>query len=425
MTMNIKRIADQMFAACDYCGQLVNRDSLATTCEGAQACEDCAEEMLCCDECGQLLPENVAEYVVNRYGDDSIVCPECLNNWYYYCDECGRYVHAWQWNNEFDCCEDCARDRYIICDYHAGHPNGLQLFGNSFLSYVPGYFGRELEIACDNPDRLAYNVREAAANADWLHFEHDCSVDGVEIIFQPMTMEYMQQHREDFERIFSAIRAAGGTAEEGNGLHVHVSREAFGSTAAEQARRIALCMKAFAGRNYERMRDAAGRDYDDARQWCRDNARIGSFADKKEAAARRYADRYLAVNINNDNTVEFRLGRSTTDCADFYLWTEAVAVIVRRSETITAAQAQDLDQWFAGAPQVIIDFLNGRNAQISEPLQPIESARYNEMLRTLAGTVARQAGMLTGASITECSARRVLENVCGMTAQEARAIFPQ
>ena len=411
---------NEKMAVCEYCGAMVNANTLERIYDGRMVCSDCFDDMLYCEDCGARVPSEDAVTVIDRYGDSCIICPDCIND-YYYCDECGRYVHGWWWNDNVEMCTDCADRLYgnLIQSYHEGHPNGLEFFGDANYSFIAGHIGIELEVTTDEPERLAYMMQEDGCRTDLYHLEHDCSVDGFEMIFQPMTLEYMREHLADIHHIFNVLNQYGATAESGNGLHVHISRTAFGNDTATQARRIALCMKAFAGNNYNRMRAASGRDYGDAGDWCRDNAGVGNFSQKKQAAATRRADRYLAVNVQNTNTVEFRIGRSTTDCDDFIRWIQTICTIVRRSESITPTQATDLDRWFMDAPKDLVAWLNNRDAMIREPLQEISTERYNEIIQNIARRICRNLWSMMDQEPTESE---ILRNMAGCTTQELRTL---
>lgn len=411
---------NERVAICDYCGAQVNADAMTEIYDGRMVCPDCLGNMLYCEDCGARMPSEDAVSAIDRYGDACIICSDCADLNYYFCEDCGRYVHEWFWNHDAELCNDCAEARYggLIQSYHEGHPNGLEFFGDARYSFIAGHFGIELEVTTDEPQRVAYMLRELGCRTDLYHLENDCSVDGFEMIFQPMTLEYIREHIADIRHIFEVLNQYGATAEQGNGLHIHVSRTAFGNDAATQARRIALCMKAFAGDNYNRMRAASGRSYD-AGDWCRDNIGIGNFNQKKQAAATRRADRYLAVNVQNTDTVEFRLGRSTVDCDDFIRWIQTIGVIVRRSESITPTQATDLDRWFVDAPTDLVEWLNSRDAMIREPLQDISTERYNEIIQNIARRICRSLWSMMDEEPTESE---VLRNLAGCTVQELRAI---
>lgn len=414
MTMINERIA-----VCDCCGAQCDADELTEVYGGQMVCSNCLDGMFYCEDCGVYVPAEHTVRAVDRYGDDCIICIDCADS-YHYCEDCGRHVHDWVWNDDLALCNDCAERRYgnLIQCYHEGHPDGLQFFGDADYSFIGGFLGIELEVSTDEPERLAYMMKEEGCRTDLYHLENDCSVDGFEMVFQPMTFEYIREHLSDLRHIFDVLNQYDATAESGNGLHVHVSRTAFGADTTTQARRIALCMKAFAGDNYNRMRAASGRGCD-AGDWCRDNARIGDFSQKKQAAATHRADRYLAVNVQNSATVEFRIGRSTVDCDDFIRWIETVCIIVRRSESITPTQAADLDYWFTGAPSELVDWLNGRDAMIREPIQKISTERYNDIIQNIARRICRNLWSMMDEEPTETE---VLRNIAGCTAEELRAL---
>ena len=411
---------EEKMEVCAICGSLVALETMSMLSDGRMVCESCYDwHTVRCEDCDDIIASDEAMEVYNRYGEEIIVCEACAED-YNYCPQCGRMVHDWLWFDDLGICTDCAEELYddVIRGYHEGHPDGLNFLGYAEYSFIRGYFGAELEVSTNSPEYTALQMKERGCNTALYHLERDCSVEGFEIVFQPMTFEYMQQHLSELTHIFDTLQDLGCVADFGNGLHVHVSRIAFGHTPELQARRIALCMKAFAGDNYNRMVNASGRG-GDARDWCRDNAAVGSFEQKIQASHTRRAERYLAVNVQNYNTVEFRLGRSTIDCTDFLRWLQTIAVIVRRSESITPAEATDLNNWFIDAPKDLVSWLNSRDAMIREPLRDIPKGRYNEIILTLARRCRRNVYDIAGSDISESD---ILRNIVGLTEQELRAL---
>ena len=143
---------------CDNCGCIIEDGEEYTTHDGRTVCEDCAGEMVICEYCGDLLDPADVVTIYDEYGDPyEVVCEDCAPERACYCDECGRWVNRWAWNDSYDMCEDCARRYNVIREYHDGNPNGVQFHGSTDWSILRGYIGVELEISggYDYDDRNA------------------------------------------------------------------------------------------------------------------------------------------------------------------------------------------------------------------------------------------------------------------------------
>lgn len=418
---------------CDNCGCIIEDGCEYETADGRTVCGDCASNMTRCDYCGELVDYDNLVTIYDECGDPyEYVCEDCAPECAHYCDECGRWVNRWAWNGSYGMCEDCARKYNVIREYHDGNPNGLQFHGSTDWSAVLGYIGAELEISggCDYDDRneSAAVMLEALGwdgcdPYDTAHAEWDCSVEGFEWIFQPRTLEDWNVNRPAFERFLEVARSEGYHSEDENGLHVHVSRTAFGRDAEQVAENVAKIERLFSGANYDLMRALAGRDEYGANRWAPRKANDGheSRDDYKKSVVARSRSRYEAVNVTNRDTIEFRLGRSTVDPSRFYGWLECIAWVVRRAWTITPAEAESFDSWFYPAPESVRTFCEACGVPVYEPPQ-LDEERLCEVINELV-TALRNVATVTGTPAPE--RLDVLRNVGGITPAEARLLAPR
>lgn len=96
-------------------------------------------------------------------------------------------------------------------------------------------FGIELETEGDEE-----NVKYLRPYADLCHAEYDSSIDGFEIIFQPMSWRYLMSVSGRLSALFSTLRKVGQTSDCAStcGLHIHVSYLPLGETEAERSRAV-------------------------------------------------------------------------------------------------------------------------------------------------------------------------------------------
>ena len=421
-----KTMMSEDVRVCEMCGAIIEDGDEFETVEGA-VCEECYyNNFITCEECGDVIREENGVAIYDHWGDVyEIVCEDCAQRYFYYCDECGRYFTESAFDFDSETCRDCAPPE-TIAQYHEGNPNGLQFHGDAEWSAVEGLFaGVELEISggYDWRERndCAAEILAAAWDSDGydtLHFERDCSVDGFECIFQPRTVEDWRAHVGDLQRMLDVARNNGYSAEEGNSLHVHLSREAFGRDTDEQAETIAKLMRLFDGSSFKLMQLAARASDADAMQWAAPaGVRGDTHEDVKKGIIEHHHGRYEAVNITNRATVEIRLGRSTLDAREFVGWIELLAYAVKRARTITPEEAECFDEWFYNAPESVRTYLWNHDAPVYEPAN-LDSERVSELLSVLATrlrSIARAAGG------DEPSTESILRSV-GVTPAELRRL---
>lgn len=401
---------------CENCGRIIGEgEDYIIDGYDRVICEDCRQDMYYCEDCDNYYCEDDMVAIFDRYGDIiQFVCTSCAEAYYNQCPECGR----WYVDSAFDgrgTCVLCTPE--VILSYHSGNPSGLKFHGTPEYSFINGYIGGELEIT-GLDDRAAAEILEACGEYDFCHFENDCSVDGAEIIFQPRTIEEWEAAKPAINSMYDILTEYNCTSEDGNGFHVHISRTAFGSTNEAQADAIAKFMRLFSDDNFLRCCEIAGCSRSDASDWAR-NCNEYTKEEQKRIAERCGGNRYIAVNVTNRNTVEVRLGRSTMDVDRFYGWLHFIAAMVRRTETITMKEADDFNEWMYKAPADVMELVTRAGVYFTEPLRPIPTDRYNEIIKLLARNLTYIEEAVTG----ECANRYdILKRIVNLTDNEARVL---
>ena len=362
------------YRMCRDCGEYFPRDNMYLA-YGEYVCETCMEEnYTVCDRCGELICNDDIYYT----RDGRYLCDDCLP-WedYYYCHECGEYVRWSEWNSRYDMCQDCAEAQGlgIIKPYHA-HKGDRPLFYVTSHKHVGipksnlWFFGVEWELESDDCDEDARVLNEILG--DRAYYEEDCSVDGFECIFQPHTFDALV-NSEAIKKAFEYARQNMSALD--TGLHVHVSRTAFGATEAEQEENIAkLVILHQEGFAFNQLAALSRRDECQIGDWC-NPLKTKYYVDGKEElknAAKRYADGHgdhgTALNCANSATVEFRLGSGTTDYEDFISWLEIIKLLVETSKTISLDDADNFYMWFADADDDLKTYMAKCGVTWEEPV---------------------------------------------------------
>lgn len=280
-----------------------------TQIEGEYRCEHCASEyftenggshnFVCCPSCEDTTHQDNCSW----FGD-TLYCEGCHDSYVWNCDNCGED----QWDgNGHDCTEDDEDSSSSIHSY--SYRPSPYFFGKGQY-----YLGFELEVESRNESR--YVGAEIAQDLLGSHayMKDDGSLnDGFEIVTHPHTLE---AYKTDFNWDFIP-RLRGNGFRSWNtdtcGLHVHVSRTAFGEGVSPWGRtdrdQLILRKQAHELRFMKLI-------YDNQRQVERIAGRssnhYATFGDKGKLVEKvkfgsQSNGRYSAINTENDATLEVRV----------------------------------------------------------------------------------------------------------------------
>lgn len=182
-------------------------------------------------------------------------------------------------------------------------------------------FGVEDEV--DKGDRARVGATTDAINdlTDRVYCKHDSSIpDGFEIVSHPGTLAH-HMYEMPWRGILAKAKKAGYTSHDAGtcGLHIHVGRDQLGATDEERDRNIRKIIVLVVRYQNELFKYSRRRREDMG--WCRFNQLPDYTPDTPITdawAARRiptylrdHDDRYVAVNVTNRGTIEFRIFRGT------------------------------------------------------------------------------------------------------------------
>lgn len=310
---------DERYVCCRDCGSyILKRDSYVVNTgfrDEFRVCEDCIDNYTKCDCCEEYYSD---DHIYLR-DDDMAICSFCSSD-YYYCDDCGRIIHIDDSYENDGCyyCSECYREN----GYGDIHDYGYKPY-----DYDPVYwktdedkadeklfFGIEQETdSGHNRSDYAEELMQYSQDEQLFVMKEDCSLtNGVEIVSYPCTFNYFM-NKYPFEQIRDTARKYGYVSHDsGNcGLHIHVSRAGLGDNSTEQDLVIAKIMLLYDRFwdnifKFSRRKDCS---------WChKPNAQI-TGEDTPEQAIQKTKKNYwshsMAVNLQHNHTVEFRIFRGT------------------------------------------------------------------------------------------------------------------
>ena len=301
---------------CSECGAILERENYHEF-EGHIYCEDCLnEKTVVCMNCNERIWREDAE------GNSNLVlCRHCYDFSYTNCEDCGRLIHndsAYYLSeeDEYPYCYECYNRRmnYAIKNY-SYKPEPI-FYGSGNL-----FFGIELEIdkAGENDNNAQTIIDVANRTYEHIYCKHDGSIDsGFEIVSHPMTLEY-HTDKMNWREVFDKAVDMGYRSHQTDtcGLHIHVSRDAFGKTYEEQENAIGRIVF-FVEKHWNEIVKFSRRTQENLNRWAARYATISATSEETYKKAKdRHMGRYVAVNLENSNTVEFRLFRGTLNYKTF------------------------------------------------------------------------------------------------------------
>ena len=289
--------------------------------DGEKYCITCFNELFfCCNSCNNFCDRE--EAIVTTDGCE--ICESCYNEYFASCESCG----------EIDCIDDLMYDDYSY-NYYCSHcyHNICQEMGLHNYNYSPDniifysnnesrkdnlHIGIELEIQGGDRYSFCQEFMNEYDDDKFFYLKSDGSLDtsGVEIVSQPMTYNYIM-NTSHWEDVFKIMNSNYMDNISGCGLHFHLDKEYLTD---DNIKVIDYIVNNFS-EYFEKM---GGRPFNG---YCRKTYKsINDWGVNTD-------NRYCAVNLENDNTVELRFCESTDDYDNFIKRVKLIFAIVEFAKT--------------------------------------------------------------------------------------------
>lgn len=249
------------YIRCYQCGTIVPKDEATMDSAGDWFCPECADNYLTtCDDCGRIVWADDCFWVES---EEMQICPSCYDARYASCTVCGS-IHRVSDMQEYDggyYCEGCFYDRFTTCDecgevipiddahdidgYNYCDSCYEERRGNIFswhddkvryhINNMPGEdylnevtIGIEHEVGCyedragEYSNDLYYIMNKERGTYDNIYICSDSSVEGFEIISQPMTIRYFNEvYFPKYLEAFDYMKSHSFNGEDEGGMHIH------------------------------------------------------------------------------------------------------------------------------------------------------------------------------------------------------------
>ena len=364
-------LAKRETRVCSICGAEILLEE-ATTFHDQTLCPGCLHtHTVICQYCGnRVWDEDI------HYDEGQPICPDCFDRHFLTCVGCGRVIHENEARylddeEDYPYCRSCyeeREDQEPIHDY-SYKPEPI------FYGQGPRYFGVELEI--DGAGESRSKARDLLdifnQNHCLAYIKHDGSLNnGLEIVTHPLSLDYHLKQA-PWQEVMSLAVKQGYTSHQARtcGLHVHVSRAAFGDEEWEQDQAIARILYFFE-KHWEELLKFSRRTQAQLNRWA---SRYGYKEQPQEildhAKKGCHAGRYTCVNLTNDETIEFRIFRGTlkynTLIATLQLLDRICDVAIFLSDEELKAMSWTTFVSGCQAPE-LVQYLKERRLYVNEPV---------------------------------------------------------
>lgn len=312
------------YCTCEDCGSIYHEDEVRNV-NGYMVCDYCLDEhYVICECCDEYCPRD--ESYETEDGD--YICESCYDSSYVLCTRCGTAVYC---DNAYYADDDEGRyDPYcsrcferldsVIHDYGYKPIPHFKKTEDEIIQHE--YFGMEIEVEGDKSlakEFLGY------FDKDQIYLKRDGSVDGFEIVTMPMSRKYFyEKFVPQLDNGMGFLRRNGFRGHNRAGIHIHVSSEII---SLDDFKKLVCLLYPEQETVYKKWLAITQRHDDKMREWSTmklDGNKQCARKKKKEIAERiethkqtdtkrkpaTYCTRYTALNVQNEDTIEFRIFNS-------------------------------------------------------------------------------------------------------------------
>ena len=252
------------------------------------------------------------EYISADYMENHSLVFDCDGDichtddvYYWECD--GEYHHSPEYGDDED--ED---DEYSLINGYSYKPSPKYYRLNNDNDKTP-FFGIELEVERRNSNEIRHSEMAEKIQNDHWYFKTDGSLtDGFEIVTHPLTFNYIKQCEKTFEDSLRMLADNGYNSYNANtcGMHIHITKKCFSTW------HLYRFLKFFV-ENKEFIVAISQRKLEKLKKWANiedDSENELIYKAKKKDGNN---ERYVAVNLRNNATIEIRIFRGTLNFNSF------------------------------------------------------------------------------------------------------------
>ena len=360
---------------CSECGAVVTEETLIEF-DGRILCGTCLENLtVICNCCGDRIWQSDDE------GDSNVsLCSGCREYNYVACEGCNCLIanddanYDANYDDDYPYCDDCYRKLQECAIKSYNYKPEPQFYGSGNL-----FYGVELEIdkGGERTDYAEAILNTANINKLHLYAKHDSSIeDGFELVSHPMTLDYHTNHM-NWQEVMKTASDLGYRSHQTQtcGLHIHVSRSAFGKDYNAQEDVISRIIH-FVEMHWNELLKFSRRTEENINRWASRYGISTTAKDTYKNAKEKHYGRYVAVNLENYTTIEFRLFRGTLRYKTFLAALQLVDEICMTAIELTDKELEcmswsDFVSRITDNKSELIDYLKAKRLYVNEQITNI------------------------------------------------------
>ena len=268
-----------------------------------------------------------------NFKDGQFFCEECFYNLYFWCNNCEKIFSIEDRciaDNGWYYCPDCFDEVNLLHDYDY-KPEAIIFHNDNDENNNNLHVGIELEIQGKNHCSFIKKAKEKFDETIF-YFKHDGSLDdtGVEIVSQPMSYNFIK-HTDYWYDLFNLMFEYGMDDVDNAGLHFHLDKNYFSES---EIAVIDYIVNNFSHSFYQ----CGGRIFNSNSRYCRT-----VYKNLEDWGKNTNKDnRYQAVNLTNQHTIELRFCESTYE---FDVFKERVKLIYAIAQFAKQYTLKDIYNW--------------------------------------------------------------------------------
>ena len=224
----------------------------------------------------------------------------------------------------------------LIYRYHSGYRPHVQFYltpseieqkeNNLYIGFELEFDYTKRTLSPTDKKRVIKDNNNILRSSEYLYYMLDGSVrNGLEMISQPSTYKFYLLNRNNFENVFNSVKSHGYVASSACGLHFHINKDFFSSdlTSDEYYSSLQKLLTIW-DKFWPDLVKLSKRTPQKLYRWAgkyniSPNSIVDKIVDCNVRGERNPSfSKYMAVNLNHNDTIEFRIFSSTLDLDEFY-----------------------------------------------------------------------------------------------------------
>ena len=293
------------------------------------------EIKIVCSDCGKEIKDK--NFRVDEY--DNIICRDCATSKYHNCRDCSKLIKKTK-----KYCDRCNGEIYRNgINSYSTKPDSIfknyKLDNDKDMNRV--YYGMELEISYLNPFMAKGLFKDLYKNKFMYNKSDSSLTEGVEIVTSPCDMRSVKYLLSKMKPGLEWLKLFENDYCRNAGIHIHVSKKMISPFDMIKLHKLLNSYTIQSADDKKAILYLSGRitnldlrlDEDGVSHYCRIGNCNKDITEMYSMKCVDMQDRYQAVNMQNNHTIEFRLFKTTLDADRILSYFEVVNTMIKYVNT--------------------------------------------------------------------------------------------